>query len=68
VSLLELEGVVAGYRGSQVLHGIDLEPDQVARLGLAHVPQGRGTLARLTAADNLMVGRLRQALRAAPDT
>jgi branched-chain amino acid transport system ATP-binding protein len=105
VSLLELEGVVAGYRGSQVLHGIDLEvaeggvtallgangagktttlraisgtvqrrgvirfdgrdltrlrPDQVARLGLAHVPQGRGTLARLTAADNLMVGGLRR--------
>jgi branched-chain amino acid transport system ATP-binding protein len=105
VSLLRLEGVVAGYRGSQVLHGIDLEvaeggvtallgangagktttlraisgtvrrrgvirfdgrdltrlrPDQVARLGLAHVPQGRGTLARLTTADNLMVGALRR--------
>jgi branched-chain amino acid transport system ATP-binding protein len=109
VSILRLEGVVAGYRGSQVLHGVDLEvadggvtallgangagktttlraisgtvrrrgvirfdghdltrlrPDQVARLGLAHVPQGRGTLTRLTTADNLMVGALRRRDRA----
>ena len=105
MSLLELSGVVAGYRGSQVLHAIDLSvadggvtallgangagktttlraisgtvrrrgvirflgrdltrlrPDQVARLGLAHVPQGRGTLTRLTTEDNLMVGALRR--------
>jgi branched-chain amino acid transport system ATP-binding protein len=109
MSILELSGVVAGYRGSQVLHGVDLEvaeggvtallgangsgktttlraisgtvrrrgvirfdgrdlirlrPDQVARLGVAHVPQGRGTLARLTTADNLMVGALRRRDRA----
>jgi branched-chain amino acid transport system ATP-binding protein len=37
-----------------------LRPDQVARLGIAHVPQGRGTLTRLTTADNLMVGALRR--------
>lgn len=35
-----------------------LRPDQVARLGIAHVPQGRGTLSRLTTAENLMVGAL----------
>jgi branched-chain amino acid transport system ATP-binding protein len=32
----------------------------VARLGIAHVPQGRGTLARLSTAENLMVGALRR--------
>jgi len=37
-----------------------LRPDQVARLGIAHVPQGRGTLVRLSAAENLMVGALRR--------
>jgi branched-chain amino acid transport system ATP-binding protein len=37
-----------------------LRPDQVARRGIAHVPQGRGTLTRLSTADNLMVGALRR--------
>lgn len=31
-------------------------PDQVARLGIAHVPEGRGTLGGLTVRDNLRVG------------
>jgi branched-chain amino acid transport system ATP-binding protein len=31
-------------------------PDQVARLGVAHVPQGRGTFAELSVADNLAAG------------
>jgi branched-chain amino acid transport system ATP-binding protein len=43
---------------------IGLRPDQVARLGVAHVPQGRGTLPRLTAEENLMVGALRRRDRA----
>ncbi|MEO7124116.1 MAG: ABC transporter ATP-binding protein [Lacisediminihabitans sp.] len=33
-----------------------LRPEQVAKLGIAHVPEGRGTLARLTVRDNLLVG------------
>ena len=36
------------------LHG--LRPDQVAALGIAHVPEGRGTLADLTVRENLRVG------------
>jgi branched-chain amino acid transport system ATP-binding protein len=50
-------------RGTLRFDGRDLSrlrPDQVARLGIAHVPQGRGTLTRLTTADNLMVGALRR--------
>lgn len=35
-----------------------LRADQIARRGLAHVPQGRGTLTRLTVAENLQVGGL----------
>lgn len=34
-------------------------PDQRARAGLGHVPQGRGTLAQLTVAENLWVGGAR---------
>jgi branched-chain amino acid transport system ATP-binding protein len=30
----------------------------VARLGIAHIPQGRGTFGRLTTAENLLVGAL----------
>ena len=33
-----------------------LRPEQVAKLGIAHVPEGRGTLSRLSVRDNLLVG------------
>jgi branched-chain amino acid transport system ATP-binding protein len=39
--------------GKQIL---GRRPDQVARLGVAHVPQGRGTLTQLSVRENLMVG------------
>ncbi|GAA3773237.1 ABC transporter ATP-binding protein [Microbacterium kribbense] len=35
---------------------LGLRPDQVASLGIAHVPEGRGTLSRLTVRDNLLLG------------
>lgn len=42
-----------------------LRPEQVAKLGIAHVPEGRGTLARLSVRENLLVGAyLRQDRRA----
>ena len=31
-------------------------PDDVARLGIAHVPEGRGTFAELTVWENLRLG------------
>ncbi|WP_236790978.1 ABC transporter ATP-binding protein [Amycolatopsis sp. GM8] len=37
-----------------------LRPDRVAALGIAHVPEGRGTLAQLTVRDNLRVGAYRR--------
>jgi len=45
--------------GSIRFHGRDirgLRPDQVAALGIAHVPEGRGTLGQLSVRENLMVG------------
>jgi len=37
-----------------------LSPDKVAALGIAHVPEGRGTLPTLTVRENLMVGAYRR--------
>ncbi|HEX7526497.1 MAG TPA: ABC transporter ATP-binding protein [Gaiellaceae bacterium] len=41
------------FAGKQVGRG---GPDDVARLGIAHVPEGRGTFAELTVAENLRLG------------
>jgi branched-chain amino acid transport system ATP-binding protein len=37
-----------------------LPPEDVARLGIAHVPEGRGTLAQLTLSENLQMGACRR--------
>ncbi len=49
------------HRGLVAFDGRDLAglpPDRIARLGIGHVPQGRGTLARLSTRDNLLAGAL----------
>ena len=35
---------------------VGLKPEQVTRAGIAHVPQGRGTIADLTVEENLRIG------------
>ena len=40
------------------LHG--LKPDSIARLGLAHAAEGRGTFTDLTVEDNLRIGAFRR--------
>lgn len=45
--------------GSIVFDGVSISgkrPDQLLRLGIAHVPQGRGTIGALTVEENLRVG------------
>jgi branched-chain amino acid transport system ATP-binding protein len=44
--------------GSIVFRGSPLpaKPDAVARFGIAHVPEGRGTFAELTVSENLRLG------------
>ncbi len=55
-------------KGSIRLEGAELvgrRPDEVARLGVAHVPQGRGTFPELSVADNLDAGAYLRRDRAA---
>jgi branched-chain amino acid transport system ATP-binding protein len=50
---------VVHTQGSVLLEGVQLvgqRPERVARLGVAHVPQGRGTFPELSVADNLAAG------------
>ncbi|WP_149182826.1 ABC transporter ATP-binding protein [Streptomyces sp. TRM49041] len=57
-TLRALCGVVRG-RGSITLNGTELlgrSPEQTARLGVAHVPEGRGTFNDLTVEENLRIG------------
>ncbi|MEU4571664.1 ABC transporter ATP-binding protein [Nonomuraea sp. NPDC023979] len=56
--LRALSGMVKG-RGSVRLDGAELlgrPPDALARLGVAHVPEGRGTFTQLTVEENLRLG------------
>lgn len=48
------QGVIR-FGGSDVSR---ISTDRAARLGIAHVPQGRGTLERLSVRDNLLAGAL----------
>jgi branched-chain amino acid transport system ATP-binding protein len=68
-------GAGAGRRtGSVRLEGRDLTrlvPDAIARLGVAHVPEGRGVIEELTVDENLRLGalcRARPGRRAEPGT
>jgi branched-chain amino acid transport system ATP-binding protein len=57
-ALRAISGMVATH-GSIRFAGEELvgrSPDAIARAGIGHVPQGRGTFAHLTVEDNLRVG------------
>ena len=57
-TLRAISGTVRA-NGRIVFDGKDirgLRPDQVAALGIAHVPEGRGTLGDLTVRENLRIG------------
>jgi branched-chain amino acid transport system ATP-binding protein len=61
-TLRAISGMIK-YSGQILLDGKDLKglaPDQVARLGVAHGLQGRGTFTDLTVEDNLAVGAYRR--------
>ncbi len=69
-----ISGLVRPRAGSVRLDGrelIRLAPEEIARLGIAHVPQGQGVLAELTVDENLRLGGLwrrdRKAQRGALD-
>ena len=71
--LLALEGVEARYgpvkrSGAIRFAGTSIagrSPEAVARLGIAHVPEGRGTLSELSVGENLRLGAYPRRDRAA---
>jgi branched-chain amino acid transport system ATP-binding protein len=58
-TLRAISGMLAQARGTIAFDGHSLvgrKPEVVAKRGVAHVPQGRGTLADLTVEENLRLG------------
>src|SRR3982751_2029853 len=57
-----ISGLVRPSKGSVVLDGKpvqDLPPSRIARLGLAHSPEGRKVFGPLSTEDNLLLGAFR---------
>src|SRR5579883_3284210 len=68
-SLRAISGIVR-RSGSIVFDGTSIAaraPEDVARLGIAHVPEGRGTLSELSVWDNLALGAYLADSRSAKD-
>jgi branched-chain amino acid transport system ATP-binding protein len=67
--LRTISGLVRARSGRVRLGGQEitrLAVEEIVRLGLAHVPEGRGVIAELTVAENLRLGGLWQKRNAAP--
>jgi branched-chain amino acid transport system ATP-binding protein len=59
-TLRALSGMIAA-KGEVTFDGVAIlgrKPEEIVRLGIAHVPQGRGTIADLTVEENLRVGAI----------
>jgi ABC-type branched-subunit amino acid transport system ATPase component len=62
-TLKSMMGLVAPARGHVEFAGRDItghSPEEIARLGMGFVPQGRRLFPNLTVAENLTLGRLRR--------
>jgi len=58
-TLRAVSGMLSGARGRVDFEGTPLlgsKPEAIAKRGIAHVPQGRGTFRELTVEDNLKLG------------
>jgi branched-chain amino acid transport system ATP-binding protein len=61
--LRTISGLVRARSGSIAFAGREIAgaaPEDVARLGIAHVPEGRGVITELTVEENLRLGGLRR--------
>jgi branched-chain amino acid transport system ATP-binding protein len=59
--LRTISGVVRARQGEVSLDGVSLarrSPEQIARAGVAHVPEGQGVITELTVEENLRLGGL----------
>ena len=66
--LRAISGLIKVRGGSVLLNGADVtrrRPEEMARAGVAHVPEGQGVITELTVEENLRLGALIQAGRAA---
>jgi branched-chain amino acid transport system ATP-binding protein len=64
--LRTISGLVRSRSGSVTFDGVELcgrPPEEIVRLGVAHVPEGRGVIAELTVEENLRLGGLWRADR-----
>ena len=64
--LRTISGLVRPTRGSVTLAGRDLATvpvERMAKIGLAHVPEGRGVITELTVEENLRLGALGRGVR-----
>jgi branched-chain amino acid transport system ATP-binding protein len=64
--LRTISGLVRPRSGSVTFDGVELcrrPPEEIVRLGVAHVPEGRGVIAELTVDENLRLGGLWRADR-----
>jgi branched-chain amino acid transport system ATP-binding protein len=69
--LRAVSGMIRPRRGRVLLGGTDMagrSPEQMARAGIAHVPEGQGVIAELTVEENLRIGMMswRGGLRRVP--
>ena len=65
--LRSISGFVRPRRGRVLVGGTDLarrHPEDIARAGVAHVPEGQGVITELTVEENLRVGALARRDRA----
>jgi branched-chain amino acid transport system ATP-binding protein len=61
--LRTIDGFLRPSRGRVLLDGADLarrRPEDIARAGVAHVPEGQGVITELTVAENLRLGAMLQ--------
>src|SRR4051794_22521166 len=59
--LRTISGLVRPRSGRVLLEGREITrtaPEEIARLGVAHVPEGRGVIAELSVEENLRLGGL----------
>ena len=59
-TLRAVSGLTPARSGSIVFDGVDISkfpPERIARMGVSHVPAGRGIFATLTVEDNLRMAR-----------
>jgi branched-chain amino acid transport system ATP-binding protein len=66
--LRAISGLVRVRAGRVLLDGADMtrrRPEDMARAGVAHVPEGQGVVAELTVEENLRLGSLSRVARAA---